>query len=65
MNSYSSRILAIFEKLKQGESLDSIIDAEILEAKKDLDRSFIRNGDEDPDIQEYINELQKIRFKYE
>jgi hypothetical protein len=59
------KILSIFDRLKNGESLDSIIDEEILDAKKYLDHSFVRSGHEDPEIISYIDGLQKIRYKYE
>lgn len=58
-NQYST-ILSLYKKL-QSTGFISELENKLLQAKKDLDKSFTLSGKEDASINEYINELLELQ----
>lgn len=65
MRTKHQQILSLIEQFAKKESLQKIIDTELLAAKMELDLTFVQSGKEDETVKTYVEELIILRTKYE
>lgn len=65
MRTKHQQLLSLIEQFARNEPIESIIDAEILAAKLELDKTFVKAGKEDLAVSSYLNDLIVLRTNYE
>lgn len=65
MRTKHQQLLSLIGQFARNEPIQSIIDAEILAAKLELDISFVQTGKEDVTLRNYVNDLIVLRTTHE
>jgi len=65
MRTKHQQLLLLIEQFARNEPIQSIIDAEILAAKLELDKTFVKTGKEDLAVSNYLNDLIVLRTNHE
>lgn len=56
-----TKIISLYEKTIENKLEIKELNSEIKQVRLDLDASFVKDGEEDVDIKEYLNKLIKLR----